>query len=181
MIAAYIDYFRQIAIEHVELRHDPLTERTGGGDINRKAFGRFNAEEIIQGLRNQVGPLAMMIELYSVESNAELITDITNIKDGAFSIIKSAAPGDFDEEEKAYADTEKIMYEVLQRIYADHYGDGVSRCTSPFNRIYLNKCKIDPVGPLFTNYFGWRCLFQFQPKEEIDITAPVAPGIFNKN
>ena len=175
-VSAYINYFRQLAVKHSLLQHDPQTE-TGKGDVKRKRFAIFGNNEVIDGLRNKVGFPALIAELYDNTSSAETHYDIRQKPKGAFMVIDHAKLNDFADEERAYAVSESIMYDILKKIWQDHYGPTAEQCSRPFKSFQWN-LEITPTGKLFDNEYGWYVQFNFDFQNTIDITQPPANGIF---
>lgn len=166
----YTDYFRKMAVFHPDIAHDINTELQDGA-IGTKKFARWNAEEAITGLRTQIGTPALLLELFEINSAAANVHDVRFRPTGAFTIIDQAIKGDFNDEERAYQVTERIAIDVLTKIHEHHYGPQAKRCETPFKEFRFNNLLITPVGPLFTNHFGWRVEFEFEFRETINVTS----------
>lgn len=175
-VTAYVDYFRQLAVRHKDILHDPLTE-TGKGEIKRKRFCTFGNNEVINGLRTGISFPALIIELYDNNLSAESPYDIRQGSKGAFMVIDHAVENNFADEERAYATAEGIMYDILKQVWQDHYGPNADRCTTPFKQFKFT-CDITPTGKLFTNEYGWYVQFDFDLQNTIDIKEPPADGTF---
>ena len=175
-VTEYIDYFRQIAIHHADLQHDPAGE-TGDAEPGSVHFARWTADEVLTGLRSKVSFPALMLELYETNTKAEIEYDVRNNYTGAFSIVASALPGNFTSEIEAFAFAEKIMTDILQKIWADHYGSDISRCSTPFE--YWNvEYNITEFGPILNNEFGYRCEFGFNFRRDKKYSRPPVDGAF---
>lgn len=175
-VTAYIDYFRQLAVSHKDLRHDPITEE-GKGDSKKKRFCTFGNEEVIKGLRTQISFPALILELYDNTGSFENVYDIRQSPKGAFMVIDNAKPGDFKDEERAYATSEGIVYDILKKIWQDHYGRDKDRCETPFKQFRWN-LEITPTGKLFQNEYGYYVQFSFDFQNTINITEAPAAGTF---
>lgn len=173
----YTDYFRQMAVRHNLLRHNPMSE-TGDAAVGEKHFGRFGAEEVIEGLRTKMDWPALMIEMFEVKTNAEAVYAIKGNYYGAFSVFATASPTNLNEQEQAYQITLGILQDVLAQIYQDRYGPDASACTSPFRTFNFDTLNITSVGPIFDKQFGWRCEFEFEGKNGLNINTPPAQGTF---
>jgi hypothetical protein len=160
-VAPYTTYFQQIAINNAHLQHNPAGE-TGDAPVESLRFTRWGAEEAVTGLRTKIGFPALLLELYENKVSSEMQLDVKNNYTGAFTILATANRGNFVSEINAYGLAEQIMYEVLNTIWNDHYGEGTERCLTPFEIFDFNSLNIIPVGPLFDNQFGYRCEFSFQ-------------------
>jgi hypothetical protein len=176
-VDAYVDYFRQLAVHHVDLQHDPGSE-TGDADPESCHFARWTADEIISGLRTKVSFPALMLELYETNTTAETELDVRPNYAGAFSVVTSALPENHTSEVAAFSTSENIMTDMLQKIWDDHFGIGQFRCSTPFeywNVVY----NITPFGPILNNEFGYRCEFTFNFKRDRKYSQPPAEGRFS--
>lgn len=176
-VNGYIDYFRQLAVRHKDLKHDPQTE-IGKGKPGDKHFCIFDNNEVIQGLGGKkISTPLLGAELYDNNLSNETVYDIRQSPTGAFMVIDLAKENDFADQERAYALCEGIIYEILQQIWQEHYGPGKDRCTTPFKQFRFNG-QITPTGKLFTNYYGYYVQFGFELQNTIDIKTPPAEGTF---
>ena len=175
-VTTYVDYFRQLAVRHKELKHDPQTE-IGKGNPKDKRFTTFGNNEVIAGLRTQVSFPALYIELYDESGNGENAYDIRQKPKGSFMVLEHAENGNFVDELRAYAVTEEIVYDILKQLYQDH-APGTDACVRPFKNFSWNYEKT-PTGKLFENEYGWYVQFDFEFNKTVDITAPPAAGTFD--
>ncbi len=173
----YTNYFRQLAVRHNKLLHNPASE-TGDVGIGEKHFARFGAEEVIEGLRTKVSWPALMIEMFETKTAAESVWSVRGNHFGAFSVLASAGLENMNQQEEAYNLTEEIMYDVLAQIWQDHYGSTADECNTPFQNFDFGSLIITPVGPLFDKQFGWRCEFGFDKNGIKEITQAPSAGVF---
>ena len=174
----YVNYFRSLAINCVAIGHDPASE-TGDALPAARKFARWNAEEVISGLRTEVGWPCLLIELYETDFDAANVYDIKKRPKGAFTVLQHAQPGSFNDEQAAFSLTEEIVYDLVKKIWQDHYGTSADRCNSPFRQFYFDGSNMAPVGPLFDGAkFGYRVEFGFELQHDVNITEPPAPGKF---
>jgi hypothetical protein len=171
----FIDYFRQLAINHSLIMHNPLAE-TEDAAVGSNRFARFSTEEVISGLRTKVSFPALMIELYELNISNENLYDVKGNYKAAFSIFASAPSQDSKKIEEAYVLTEKIMLDMLKRIWQDHYGSNIDKCNTPFS-LFAFDGEMIPVGPVFDSEYGWRYEFSFTPKQ-FDFNQPIEDGVF---
>src|SRR6185295_4727327 len=106
-VSDYIDYFRQLAIHQVDLQHDPAGE-TGDAAPGSVHFARWTADEAVTELRSKTSFPALLLELYEIDTKAEIEYDVRNNYAGAFSIAVSALPENFTSEVAAFVLAEKI-------------------------------------------------------------------------
>ncbi len=176
-VKAYIDYFRQLAVQHINLQHNPASE---DGDAAPGAchFSRWTADEVVTGLRSRVNFPALLLELYELTTKSTIEYDVKNNYSGAFSVVQSALKENYASEVEAFALTEKIVSDLLNKIWADHYAPGVERCETPFMYFNFDNINITPFGPVLENEFGYRVEFNFMMMCERTFAHPPAPGIF---
>ena len=178
MVSEYISYFRSLAIDHTDIAHNPLSETDAAG-ASEKHFTRIAIEEVIGGLRSAVGFPCLALEIYETEIHSENPISLKSITQGAFMVIDHPATDSFADEQAVYEKTERIVFELLQKIWQDHYSSAAQMCDRPFSFFDFDKMTITPVGPLFTGEHGYRVTFSFELQKTVDITKPPAAGVFN--
>lgn len=173
-ITTYTNYFRNLAVTHHLLQHNPASE-TGDGPIGSQRFARFGADEVLTGLQSSVTFPALLIENYETKFAAASAEFVGKRNFGAFSVFASANPQNASEVEAAFALTQQIMDDLLARLYADHSEE--DHCNFPLGNLDVNSLQVTPVGMVFTREYGYRCEFQFTDNSN-NITQPPAPGTF---
>ena len=174
-----MNYFRDLAMSHKDIQHTP-PDAAGDNEIGECRFARWSTDEVVAGLRTRIGDRALLLEMYETDLKSDSSYDIKQLLKGAFSIVKATEKNNYDQEEAAYCFTEKIVYEILQQIWANHYGESVNRCSTPFKKFVFDRVNIIPIGPLYQdNYFGWRVEFEFEAAKKFTISQAPAPGTFN--
>ena len=173
----YEDYFRQKAVRHKLLLHNPKSEN-GDAKAGEKHFTKWNLNELVSGLRTEVGYPALLLELYEVRTDSQIVYDIKERPFGAFSIIQTVPEGDVYAESAAYALCEQIMTDILQSIWNDHYGVGIERCKTPFYKFDFDGLDIASTGKILANEMGWRCEFKFEFQHKQKYNQPPAAGTF---
>ena len=173
----YINYFRNIAVQHYRIGHQVAGE-TGDSRPGKMRFASYNAADVIsKSLRTKVGFPALLTEVYDWDTKGSTVYDVKNNFIGGFMVLDHANAKDYADEQRALNTTEGIMHEILWRIWQDHYGPDKDRCQTPFQHLDMNLSVI-AVGPVFDNEFGWRVEFSFRPKLPIDFKKPIPTGIF---
>ncbi len=175
-VTGYTNYFRQLAVSHKDLQHDIASE-SGNAGKKKKRFGQFKTEELISGLSNDFDFPALLIELYETDLSSETIHDIRQRPKGGLMIIDHAKENDFADQLRAYATAEGIMYDIMKKIWQDHYGPNSDMCTRPFKQFRFTGSLV-PTGKLFNNEFGYYFQFDFDFQQTIDISQPPANGTF---
>ncbi len=176
-INLYVDYFRQLAVRHTLLLHDPYTEN-GQGDAQHRKFTCLGNNEIIEGLGGlTLGKTCLCIELYERNLSSETVYDIRQRPKGSMMVI-DYAENTFSDMLRAYSRAEGILNDLLKKIWQDHYGKDVEEiCDRPFKEFRWTT-QITPTGKLFTNYYGYYLPFDFDFHNTIDIKIPPADGTF---
>jgi hypothetical protein len=175
-LLAFVEYFRTLAVSHHLLKHDPTSE-TEDSAISKKHFTRVSMEEVVTGLRSKVGFPALLLEKYENDISQETVYDLRQNPKAAFMILDTANLNSSNDQEEAQARCEEIAYDMLQKIWQDHYGKGVNRCETPFKDI-LQTVNMTFVGPLFDSQFGIRVEFDFSFSNVIKISQAPAEGTF---
>ncbi|MES2457202.1 MAG: hypothetical protein V4594_16730 [Bacteroidota bacterium] len=177
---AYVDYFRQLAVSHYLLRHNQAAE-TGDAPASQGHFTKWNANELVGGLRTKCSFPGMLLELYETDPYAETVYDVKPRSRGAFTILQHVKEGDLRGEEAAYALAESIMYNILQQMWQDHYSSSKDRCKTPFYQFGFNNLDIVSTGKILENEMGWRVEFYFEFQRAYNVMTPPDPGAFIDN
>lgn len=176
-VSEYIDYFRELAISHKDLQHDPLSE-TGDGAIGSMHFTKISAEQVLSALRSAAGYPLLTLELYETESTSEQVADVKLKPRGALMVIDNPASSSFPDEEACYLKTEQIVWDILKQVWQHHYAPDVDACEAPFKFFDFANIAITPVGPVFGGQHGYRVIFDFELQNNIDLTEAPAEGTF---
>lgn len=177
-VSDYINYFRQLAVQHKDLLHDPETEEVNySGPMDKKTFCAFDAEELITGLRTQTGPVVLCLQMYENNLSNENVYDIRQRPEGAFTVVGNVKENSFKDQERVLELTENICYDLLRRIWQDHYSSDVELCERPFKAFRFTK-PITPTGRVFDGKYGWYVEFAFDFKNTINITEAPEAGTF---
>lgn len=171
----YFEYFRQKAIRHKDIRHNPASE-TGNGPIGEKRFARISYEDFLGGLMTSCSFPALMIEQFEivVSGHPEVPEERYS---GAFTVLDTADQESNKEIALAGDKTLGIVADILKDMFNDHLGPDAHPCASLFEDIDIDM-NLMPVGPVLDSQFGWRCTFYFKMRKGLDITTPPAPGTF---
>lgn len=176
MVRDYTDYFRQLAIRHKDLLHDPTSE-TGDGPIGSMHFTKTSADEVLVALRTGIGFPCLCLELYDTVIEAESIAAIQEDNTGAFMIVDNPVNKNFSSEQAVFEKTERICREILQQIWQDHYSANAG-CETPFDSFDFDKITITPVSRIFSGQSGFRVIFSFKPFNQLSLTDAPPAGTF---
>lgn len=177
MVDTYIDYFRQLAVRHKDIRHNPAAE-SGELAAEEKRFTTWGADEAVTGLKTSLGYMALFLEIFELNTRGDNPYSVKAQYRGAISIFDRVNYNDFEDQAQKCDKCYQVLEEMLRQMWQDHYGTGKERCTTPFGQVLFNALDISYVGPLFDNVYGWRCEFTFAPKKVLNLLTGPDPGTF---
>lgn len=155
---SYIEFFRNLTEKHIDMAP------TG----SKKTFFRLNIEEITGAMRSTIDADKHVMALESYEHTSKDLHSDNHLRDytGAFIILKRVAKlDDFDAQDDAIDECEQIAIETSKRVYAD----SLDYDNRTFLNIELSDFTFQKVGPLYNNWFGFRCQFNFTDTYSIEV------------
>lgn len=178
MVQDYINYFRSLAIAHKDLQHNPASE-TGDGPVGSIHFTKTSPEQVLKALPSGIGFPVMAIELYETEMQSQAVSEIKPITHGGFMVVDTPVSASAADEDACFIKCEKIVYDILKKIYQDVCAPGVDECQAPFKDFDFDKLSITPVSRIFSGrQSGYRVVFGMELQNELDITEPPEAGTF---
>jgi hypothetical protein len=142
----YKEYFKNVAIKLKDILHSD----------DNKRFARINIEEVFNSSMDMdFNNICMTLEAYETGVDDQLSDNLRDMKTGAFMLVKKAVIGSFDDEDQVISDTEKTAYKIIAKMKKD------KSLNTAIKHLDLGSIKINKVGPLFDNCFGWRVTFSF--------------------
>lgn len=165
-IQDYINYFRDIAIQHGQIGHNILSEYKNYTKDEDCHFAIFSTEEVVAGLRSNIstGNVLFLHPYFASGKENESGTEFGSMQESSFMILQKADYDDNNALTSALAETEKIAWDVIRRIYNDANGAGPNCANNFFYRLNLNRFSLEPVQNLFEGRHGWYVKFQFELK-----------------
>lgn len=155
----YTQFFRQLAEQHVAIRHSKDECRFVRMILSSDPLQRImDAREFYDGLRSKVADGYIMI-LESYEADYSDNSGDQKLKEfhGAFFILHHVQPGDFDGLEEVLDATEEIgediMGTTLERINKDF--------SLPKKQMKVNGIMNERIGPVGDTYHGTKFSFSF--------------------
>lgn len=155
---SYIEFFRNLTEKHVDM------VPTG----THKTFFRTNLDEIIGAMRSSIDADKYVMVLESYEHTSKDLHSDNHLREytGAFMIIRRVAQlDDFDTQDTVLNKCEEIAIEISKRVYAD----SLDYDNRTFTNIELNDFTFQKVGPLYNNWFGFRCQFNFSDTYDVEV------------
>jgi hypothetical protein len=144
-----VDYFRQIASEHKSIQHT----------ATNKHFFRFELDEVLSGIANNLKYPAMILEGYEVDYSESSSDNISRLRSGAFWIIgKVSDIKDFDRIHQVWDECEEIGNDILVRIRADKE----SRTVPAVRGFDISSCIAQPLSLAATGQHGMRFTFSIR-------------------
>ena len=160
MIGAYKDYFRDCAIRHKKIKHDPASEGNGGVVAKRK-FESFNMDEVAKSLRSSVGDgIVLFLHMYDWSPEDNGAFDTKAVYTGGFMVTMKAAVNNSGSEEIAYVETEQVAWDIIGKMYGD-FQTSEEKCMNALGMVNWNSIKVTSTGQLWDNRFGWWVEFNF--------------------
>jgi len=128
-------------------------------------FYRFNWNEITGSFRSGVNTPALLLESYSsdFESQTKNVTNF-NKKDISFLLLDFAGQqNDFDKQEEVLDRLENIALDIVSYLVKENK----NQMSLLYGKLDINTVKIEKVGPIFDNMFGWNVLYNFKNHEDM--------------
>lgn len=155
---SYIDTFRTIAATHVDIAHNPEENRFRFARIIDSARSLYepyyHIQEVLELHQDKLETPCLLVE--SRVKEFEKSQQVHGMMTGAFIIMIKAERGDFDSEETALDDAERLVNHVmsyLKKLFMDD---------SSIGRLNWDNVRMNPVGPILDGFFGVRCDFSWQ-------------------
>lgn len=148
LYADYVDYFRTLAKEHVDILHDPAA--------GRNRFMRMNVEDAFQHITGLTSPFIALESFEYFRKSPSADQHLRTLK-GGFMILKTVPEG-YDnrtQEDAALQFCMDIQTDIENRLLHDKKS---GRCHW-LRFLDDNSIRCYKVGPLFNNAFGWLCEF----------------------
>ncbi len=152
----YEAYFKQMAIDHVEILHD---------DDSNPHFYLADISEIVTELRSGFDQYVVILEHYEAYGQDNNTEFKTKQKTGAIMILKHVSPRDMERSDvtDALDWAESVGWQFMARMDRDSYQVGHDL----YHLFTLNDVDIQKVGPLYESYYGYRFEFSWTDKEDI--------------
>lgn len=175
-VSNYIEYFRQIAIKNKTIAHNPDAE-SKNGPKGECAFTVFNMDAVARSLRTAMKPTPCLhLHIYDNLFNGKAPALKSNFSAG-FLITRKVKMNNNQDEIAAYAECEKVVYEILAAMQHDYTEDG---SCGALGAVDLSRVKITATGPLWDNRFGWWVEFDFPNSIGKYISEDVYQSAFNQ-
>lgn len=139
--------------------HKEIAER----NIDINGFYRFNWNEIEGEFRSGIGTPALLLESMSSDfsSNPNKTTSFNNRRVSFLIIDFAGRVNDFDKQEEVLDHTESICLEVAA--YLKTLSQDISSWL--YGLYNVDSLRIEKVGPIFDNMYGWNVLFTITNKQ----------------
>lgn len=161
-ITSYNDYFRQCAVQHINIQHNVAAESQDGPVGECTYF--IGLDKAITGIRTQSSPdkCTLITLKYEAKGKDNGYFDYRGTYTGAFMVVTAADPSDSDAVEAAEAITEETAWDIINSIIQRQVNTGSGQhCASPFGEVSLNDFSITHVGPFIDKQFGWLVEFEY--------------------
>lgn len=128
-------------------------------------FYRFDFSEIIGSFREGIPTPALLLESHSseMESQTKMVSNFNN-RNISFMILEFVTDrNDFNEQNQVLDILENIGLDICSYL-VKFSKDKSSRLFSVFD---INTFKMEKVGPIFDNMYGWNILYTMKNREKM--------------
>ena len=144
-----------------------LHEVIANSHIEIKGFYRFNFSEITSNLRSGVEAPVLLLESHSseLESLTKMVSNF-NSRNISFLLLDfGGKQGDFDRQNEVLDSLENIALDIISYLV----NENKNRSSWMFGMFDINSVKIEKVGPILDNMFGWNILYVLKSHESMEI------------
>lgn len=153
----YVDYFENLVIQFNGIDHDPENGKEG--------FFRINLEELASGTGTTVDADGFFFVLTNYTWKPVQGDDDSYIKkgEGMFFVMGTVDQGDFDDQTRVLAETEKIVEKFMNRIHLDSRKEIHDENSIWYGQQDTMKFEnaVPLQGPGNANHYGWQVVFEF--------------------
>ncbi|MGK4567854.1 hypothetical protein [Flavobacterium sp. 3HN19-14] len=148
--SAIVEFHKQIAAAHIGIN----------------GFYRFNVAEIEGKFRSGVGKPALLLESHSaeMESSTKSVTNF-NGRYISFMLLDFVKVNDFEGENEVLDRLENIGLDICAYLVEQHKKHG----SWLFGLFDVNNFRMEKVGPIFDNMFGWNILYTIKNHESMKV------------
>lgn len=137
--------------------------------VDLKGFHRFNFKEINTKMRSGVLAPCLALEAPSSELNSET-NNVSNFNNREISFVIidfGGRPDNFDKQEEVLDRMEVICLDVL----AYFVEQNKNRESFLFGKFNINTVRIEKVGPIFDNMFGWNVIYTLKNHQPMKVNT----------
>ncbi|MGJ3236406.1 hypothetical protein [Marivirga sp.] len=152
--STYTTAFRNLAIAHKDILHDPNSDKTNFARIvlNRDPYLNSHAEirEFLTAIESTLATPFMLLQSYVVDYVAKNRDNKRKVMQGAFIILDKVEEDNFNNQEEVFDKTERIGEELLgwlDNYYLENMGDGILEHSANEN---------EKIGKILDGYYGTR-------------------------
>lgn len=156
-VEAYLEYFRQIAREHYQIRHSET----------EKHFFMMDITEVLNSLKSGIRYPAMILNSLSgniFDKKEDNILDVINAGFLVLDISKNIE--DYAREMQIMHSTKQICMDIIARLKFDQQ-NCVELSELAIPGFDPDRVKYQSIGPVFDNCFGWH--FTFPILDHLDL------------
>lgn len=161
---SYTETFRTIAATHVEIAHNPDEGRVRFARIIDSARSLYepyyHIQEVLELHQDKLSTPCLLVE--SRVKEFQKAQQVHGQMTGAFIIMLKTELNDFDKEEDALDDAERLANEVMSFVKKMFEDD------PSLGRLNWDAVRMNPVGPVLDGFFGVRCDFSWQKNLNAD-------------
>jgi len=131
--------------------------------VDIKGFYRFDMNEIIGQFRSGVSTPAFLLESHSsdLESQTKMVSNFNSRKISFLLLDFAGKAGNFDKQNEVLDRLENIALDIISYLVTQNKTNG----SWLFGMFDINSVKIEKVGPIFDNMYGWNVLYELKNHE----------------
>lgn len=142
-----VDFHREIQRKHKKLN----------------GFYRFNWVEIESQFRSGIGAPALLLESHSTDlsSNTNKVVNFNNRRISFLLLDFTGQADDYEKQEEVLDQMEDIALDIVTYLEKEHK----TETSFLYGLFDINSVRIEKVGPIFDNMYGWNVLYNIKNKE----------------
>lgn len=137
--------------------------------VGINGFYRFDMNEIIGQFRSGVPTPALLLESHSseLESATKMISNFNSFRISFLLIDFAGKVGDFDKQNEVLDRLENIALDIVSYLVKENKTNG----SWLFGMFDINSVRIEKIGPLFDNMYGWNIIYALKNHESMVFDA----------
>ena len=146
-----------------------LHETIANLHVDIKGFYRFNFNEITSNLRSGVEAPVLLLESHSseLESLTKMVSNF-NSRNISFVLLDfGGKQGEYDRQNEVLDSLENIVLDIISYLVRENKNTE----SWLFGMFDINTVKIEKVGPIFDNMFGWNVLYSLKSHESMQFDS----------
>jgi hypothetical protein len=161
MLAEYIQYFRDFAVNHPQIKHVAAAESDDYPTPGDRRFTLFSMDEVVKSVRSAMweGP-SLHLHRYDRRTGGSSRGSMRYTYIAGLLITQKVQNNSITSQVQASSACEGIVDDFINKLQTDSI-NGIDDCSFVFKDIFWDQIEINPVGPVIDNRYGWWVQFSF--------------------